>query len=1382
MRRLFIRTMATMSGLKTRGPLHCLLVLVAVTTLTTALHAQNTINFSSDQGLSNTCVRSIYQDNHRNVWISTRNGANRFDGHKMNAYYHDSDDPYSLLTNTSLEFLDFDKDNVLVATTAGLQLYNYATDKFYSVPLIIDKDTVERSITSLYRFKDGVIHVCVANRGSFIIDYDGSKNDKPLEERGICARYTEDYFINGFSPRTILEDSHSQLWILNNHHEIYVRDKGVNTHIDGLTNVTAICEGVRGVYAGTSDGKLIRLNSQTHQFEVVQTGIKSIASIYPDNHGLVFICTDGFGLKLYNELTNDLSQSKIRTPEYDLSTSNVKSVMIDNRHNMWIGVYWKGIVVQPITTSAFQYIGRRSALFNVIGTNCVTALCQAKDDWTWVATDHGGLYHLPPNRMTSEHWAPEEISDTPSTITAIYDDGNGTVWLGMSLGGLVKFNTATRTFTTVGNGINSAYSIVKGNGPSLWIGTMGDGVFSFNPTTGSTVHYVPVYDDGTSGIPLIHNSYIYGMSIIGGKLYVGSSDGLDVFAVGADEKPKFLYRCLELTSVNCIRSDSHGHIWCATSKGLYTYTEKNGKIVGKSQLYTTKQGLPDDMVNAIEIVGSNRGNKYQLWLSTDNGLALFDPDTEVFTNFYSNDGLQGNEFSRAVSLQASGRLYFGGINGITAFNPSDIISSNNEHLPTDTLRIIDFYVNGKSVHAGQKSGRYTMFDGWISDVERIDLCSDDNSFTIELSTMNIEPLHITYEYKINDGDWITSIDESGRISFNRLSPGTYDISIRAISYNQKTPERNIRIVVHQPWYNSRWAWIVYIILAVLLGRLIIYQYIERRKAKRILESHRQSEAINEMRMQFFMNISHEIRTPMTLIMAPLDRLKKMGDDEQHQKNYQLIHQNANRIMQLINQLMDVRKIEKGQFQLHYKRVELVSFLKGLHELFQETARTKSIDFQFVHEGITSMPVCIDESNFDKIIMNLLSNAFKFTPDSGKITLSLEDNIGATTSEPKFIIKVTDTGVGIPDDKKAHIFDRFYQVSGAKNGAQPNQGGTGIGLNLASLLTGLHDGTLEVADNPEQQGTQFILTMPQANYLIEEEEASETVEANEADNEGEDNSPIEDDNTESNEEGKSSTGKTTASTILVIDDESAIREYIAEDLTARMPKYNIEQFSNGRTAWEFLQRHPSEVAVVVSDIMMPEMDGSQLCRNLKQSFLTNHIPIILLTAKVTEQEKIEGLDIGADAYITKPFSIDLVLTTVTNLIGNRRRLLSKYENMVQEEQGIDQINITSPDEQLMQRVMKIINANLQNPELNVEFIAREVGLSRVHFHRKLKELTNETPRDFIRGIRLRQAARLLSEKNLDISHVADACGFRSISTFSTTFKSVYGVSPKDYGKE
>ena len=229
---------------------------------------------------------------------------------------------------------------------------------------------------------------------------------------------------------------------------------------------------------------------------------------------------------------------------------------------------------------------------------------------------------------------------------------------------------------------------------------------------------------------------------------------------------------------------------------------------------------------------------------------------------------------------------------------------------------------------------------------------------------------------------------------------------------------------------------------MLLGRLIIYQYIERRKAKRILESHRQSEAINEMRMQFFMNISHEIRTPMTLIMAPLDRLKKMGDDEQHQKNYQLIHQNANRIMQLINQLMDVRKIEKGQFQLHYKRVELVSFLKGLHELFQETARTKSIDFQFVHEGITSMPVCIDESNFDKIIMNLLSNAFKFTPDSGKITLSLEDNIGATTSEPKFIIKVTDTGVGIPDDKKAHIFDRFYQVSGAKNGAQPNQDGTG----------------------------------------------------------------------------------------------------------------------------------------------------------------------------------------------------------------------------------------------------------------------------------------------------------------------------------------------------
>lgn len=1336
------------------------------------LRAQGTISFSSDQGLSNTRLRTFYEDNHQNVWISTRNGINRFDGHKMNSYYHDTDNPHSIADNSGLEFINFDDENILIATGRGLQLYNYATDQFYTIPLIQGKDTVERSITHLHRFSDGEIHVCVANTGSFIIDYDGSNDDKPIEKRGICAKYTNDYTFENSSPRIVIEDKQSHLWVITERHELFLRDKGETYKISGINNATYMCEGSRGVYIATTDGKLLRTQPLTHTVETLSTDLGIISTISYSGNGPILICTDGEGLKFFNEFTGEVTQSGIKTNEYDLATSNVKCAMFDHKGNLWIGIYWKGIVIQPHNSALFKYIGRRSALFNSIGTNCVTAILPSADGWMWVATDHGGLYHLSPFGNTSEHWGPGETANTPTTITAIYDDGHGSLWLGSSIGGLTKFNKASHQFSPTALGINNIYSICQGQDESMWIGTMGDAVYYYNPRTGELIHYAAVYDTTQpKESRRIHNSYVNALSIIDDKLYVGTADGLEAFTISNGKQLTHIYQCINGSNVNCIRADNKGTLWAGTTKGLAQITEKNNSKDISIKFYNTKDGLPNDVVNAIEVINNNRGNNYQMWLSTDNGLTLFDPEKATFTNFYSSDGLQGNEFSRGASVQAYGQIYFGGINGLTVFSSSAMHNIDQEHTSPDTLRIIDFYVNDRSVHSGQKSGSYTMFEGWISNADRIDLCNSDNTFTIEVSTMNLETAHISYEYQVNDGEWTATSDESGRIKFINLSPGTYDINIRAISYNQQTPVRSIRVVVHQPWFNSIWAWMIYILLALALAHLAMRQVRERRKAKKILEKHRQVELLNEMRMQFFMNISHEIRTPMTLIKAPLERLKKMDTDEQHQRNYSLIDQNSNRILQLINQLMDVRKIEKGQFHLHYSRVELVGFLSQFIELFTETAQSKGIQLSFEHTGIDLMSACVDKDNFDKIIMNLLSNAFKFTPDNGKVTLSLEENIGDVTQEPLFIIKVTDNGIGIPDEKKAHIFDRFYQVDKTKTSNQANQGGTGIGLNLASLLAQLHEGKLTVCDNPEGQGTQFILTMPQANYLVEDEMEEATVPETSTDKPADEVATV----TKMADEGK-------ARTILIVDDESSIREYVTEELAAHLPKYTIQQFSNGRTAWEYLQRSSTEVALVISDIMMPEMDGNQLCHNLKQSFLTNHIPIILLTAKVTEQEKIEGLDIGADAYITKPFSMDLVATTVENLISNRRRLRSKYENIAQEEQKIENIDLVSPDEQLMQRVMKIINENLNNQELSVEFIAREVGLSRVHFHRKLKELTNETPRDFIRGIRLRQAARLLAEKNLDIGHVADACGFRSISTFSTTFKSVYGVSPKDYKKQ
>lgn len=1343
------------------------------------MDAQSVITFSSDQGLSNTCIRSIYEDSHHNIWITTRNGLNRFDGHKMNMYYHDDDNPYSVAINTTIECLDYDEENTLIGTGAGVQLYNYATDRFYTIPLITaNGDTVKRSVTHLCRFSDGTINICVANQGSYRIISNTDDRKGPIEERGIKAVFTDTYSNDDDSPRQMLEDKNQRLWMMSSHHNLYVRENGKNRKIDGIDNAMYICEGSRGVYVATTDGRLLLTNAQEHSYTTLLTDLSIITSIHADKFGNVLICTDGEGLKIYNEMTGQVRLSGIKTPDYDFATSNVKDAIFDHEGNLWLGVYWKGLVVQPMRAAMFQYIGRRSAQRNTVGTNCITAISKADDGGLWVASDHSGLYHISSYGFDGEHWGPT-TPGAPETITAIYNDHKGNLWLGSSIGGMTKFNVATKQFSSINNGIRNIYAIDTDKFGNMWIGTMGNGLYCYNPSTGETINFTSVFDSSPNKVPLINNTWINTVKVIDNILYMGTSDGMEAFSILGTGKLKKEYGGINQINVNTICSDSKDGIWVGTSQGITYIDTKNIKKLLQdghlkpeaTKLYTVKDGLPNDMVNAIEIVGSNHGEGYLLWISTDNGLTLFNPSDETFVSFFAEDGLQGNEFSRGVSLNANNMLYFGGINGVTLLDPASFYQTN-DNAQSDTIRITDFYVNGKAVHSGDKSGRYTIFNGWVSEVENIDLCCDDNTFSIELSTMSMQARHIIYEYQINDGEWTSVGVNNSVITFNGMAPGIYDINIRARSYNHTSPERHLHIVIHQPWYNSLWAWLVYFMIVAVLGYIVWRQIREHRVAKRIFERHRQSQMLNDMRMQFFTNISHEIRTPMTLIMAPLERLKKMDSDEEHVRNYSLIGQNANRILQLINQLMDVRKIEKGQFHLNYTRVELVSFINNLYELFSETAGSNNIDFRFIHENIEKMYVCIDKSNFDKILMNLLSNAFKFTTDGGKITISLEDNLQETSIEPQFIIKVTDNGIGIPDDKKEHIFDRFYQVDGNSSNNSANPGGTGIGLNLASLITKLHEGTLTVDDNPEGKGTQFTLTMPQANYLIEEEEDDETEETKDITATG---------NTGNAEEATVSDDRK-KSTILVIDDESAIREYICEELSQKLTKYTIEQFSNGKSAWEYLQGHSSQVALVISDIMMPEMDGNQLCRNLKQSFLTNHIPIILLTAKVTEQEKIEGLDIGADAYITKPFSTDLVITTVNNLINNRRRLRSKYENMMQEEQKIDRIELESPDEQLMKRVMKIINENLRNPELNVEFISREVGLSRVHFHRKLKELTNETPRDFIRGLRLRQAARLLAEKNLDISHVADACGFRSISTFSTTFKSVYGVSPKDYKGE
>ena len=597
------------------------------------------------------------------------------------------------------------------------------------------------------------------------------------------------------------------------------------------------------------------------------------------------------------------------------------------------------------------------------------------------------------------------------------------------------------------------------------------------------------------------------------------------------------------------------------------------------------------------------------------------------------------------------------------------------------------------------------------------------------------------------------------ITFSHMQPGNYDFCVVAEQNGIDTPERCFTVVIHAPWYRTPLAYIVYLlVIAAVLWRYLRFR--RRKEQDRLrLQEHIHAEEMADAKLKFFMNISHEIRTPMTLIVAPLLSLIKQDDDPHRRSIYETIRRNAERILGLINQMMDLRKIDKGQMQMHMCETELISFIGDIHMLFDQQAKAKNIRFTYEHDT-QMLPVWIDRQNFDKVIVNLLSNAFKFTPTGGQIAMSV------THDDRQVHIAIKDTGEGIPEDKLDRIFDRFYQTPSMANDRKT---GTGIGLDLTRSLVELHHGTIVAHNNKDGAGCEFVVTIPLGNqHLKPEEIITEKQDVSHA-------VSLIDEEVVSHPDVVGELPKVgRRQRIVIVEDDTEIRDYLAAELSS---DYDVSMADNGRAGLsEVLKLMPD---LVISDIMMPEMDGNELCSKIKGNPATNHIPVILLTAKSRDEDQLEGLEMGADAYVMKPFNLDILRRTIVNLIHTHQMLRLKYGRNDQLEEQVDQVKMKSPDDQLLDRVMKVINKNISNSDLSVDGIAEEVGISRVHLHRKMKELTGQTPHDFIRNIRLKQAAKLLSSQNMNITEVMYACGFNNAASFSTIFKKFYGMSPREY---
>lgn len=1314
--------------------------------LSLCAQAQTGKLFDANTQLSSSFTNQVYLDRNGFIWVATRNGLNKYDGYQFRIFKKEKGQDTGMASNYVNCIMQDHNGLFYVGMYGALQTYDGVRFRDVEVKNL-DGQVVPCYMTCFKQLSNGDILGGTSGHG--IIRFSDRQH----------AQQIGGSLKDVYTVQNIEEDEKGHLWLVTDESGLIEYDgKNIKKHFSDeimRNSIRRICKDKDGnIYVGTYQHGIYVRPKEGGEFRHIDiTGTKSVYSLYCSHNGTLMIGYDGQGMDIYDPKTGKVTENPYFSNEVDLAHAKVASIAEDNSGNVWIGMLQKGIFLQPIESSGFYYMGYRLGPRNTIGQACVTSTLIDSKGNSWIGTDKDGLYQLDSSHKRTHHF----ITNFPGTILAIEEDKRGHIWVGSYQEGCgwIDTNNNYHPLSLPQGRHISVFAIKCDTKGDMWISTMGNGLLHTDADGKLIKAYVTNQSATTDRKQnCIVNNYISQMSISpdGKRIYTATTMGICCLDIERDSWINvFDGNTINYGQPTRMAKEYDGRLWIGTNDGLLSFdlrTKKQG-------LLTKEQGLTDNGISSIEQDKSGR-----LWISTDHGLNCYTPKTGLMGSYFVDNGLQSNEFSDGASWTSSeGWMLFGGVGGVTWFDPAKITNKKWD----GKVLLTDFFVNNQPINSSTQSDGYQICDTTVIAATRFQLSHRDNHFSIQLSTLSyVNPEHITYLYSINGEPYARLQPGANEITFTHLASGTYRFRIKAERNGQTTPDHEFIVIVHAPWYRTAWAYCLYLIIGIfLLWHYIRYRR-NREKEMLQLQEHIHAEEMGEAKLKFFMNISHEIRTPMTLILAPLLSLMKDDNDPRRKSIYEMIKRNSERILHLINQMMDLRKIDKGQMQMRMSETDLIDFIGDIHTLFMHQANSKQITLTYEHDT-DKLPVWIDRQNFDKVIVNILSNAFKFTPTGGKI------GIRVTHDEQNANIAISDNGEKIPEDKLDKIFERFYQTPSSTNDRNV---GTGIGLDLTRSLVELHHGTITARNNENGPGSEFIVTIPLGNsHLKPEEMVVEHQETKPVEN------LIDDKPEEEIEAVNDQLSAGGRQRIVIVEDDAEIREYLTSELSA---DYDVVSEENGRTGLvEILKQVPD---LVISDIMMPEMDGNTMCSKIKSNPATSHIPVIMLTAKSRDEDQLEGLEMGADAYIVKPFNMDILRRTIVNLIHSHQMLRLKYGRNDQLEEQVDDVKMKSPDDKLLERVMKVINKNLNNSDLSVNKIADEVGISRVHLHRKMKELTGQTPHDFIRNIRLKQAAHLLTTNNMNITEVMYACGFNNSASFSTIFKKFYGMSPRDYMNE
>jgi len=1267
--------------------------------------------------LSSSLINCIVQDKYGYIWVGTEYGLSKFDGYRFTNYLHNEEDTTSITDNIISDLLVDKKGNLWIGCAKGLMRYNYETNNFSRLQF---PDGRKPRIYSMVESHRGDILLGTAGYGLYSVKNNGiektANNRFTIRwERAYAKRDSDVFFTH------IYEDKHQYLW-QSSHLSTFTRfieKQGKVQRKDFKSPYGAPVAFIQHrpqamlivcmygiIYYDYQTGRIADAGYDLGTFKNHVT----INNATFDHDGNLYISTSEHGALIIKKGSNKVEQLENSNSNFNLSTAFVNDIIEDKDNNLWIGCYKKGLYLLNQRQQAFSSWSF-SAQNYIIGSS-VSSIAPGENGETWCTVQNSGVFCFDASGKIIAH------PTSPAGTCIIYKDRQGAYWISNG-SALYSYNPHTGTYqeklTFTSAGI---YCMTDDNQGNLYISVYSKGLYIYNVESGK-VTVLNMRQRGNKGF--LCNDWVRSMAFDHtGHLWIGTSNGVSCLNTKTLSFKDFGWNIiLKDRQANGICEGKNGNMIIGTEEGLYLFDRKNNKTLA----------LPHaEVLKGKQVCSIIKDHQGDLWISTTMGIWQYDQKNRQFIGHINGNGLTTREYVLGSSMHtASDLIAFGTSDGITTFYPERVRAKKME---LGDVHLTNFIIDGKPINC--------LTDEFTIPYE-------ENSFTLEFSLLNYRNTdNISFQYRINEGKWNSTNEGSNAVSFNKLKPGSYTLEVRAMSNGNFSKKSTIiHIKVCDPWYASTWAFLLYFLTAAGIILYIIYRYERHRK-----------EDLEETKMQFLINATHDIRSPLTLIMGPLNKLKTRITDAESKQDIDTIDRNAQRLLLLVNQILDERKIDKDQMHLHCQKTDLKEFLRGIMSLYNFNVQERSItlslkeDESLKEEG--NLQVWIDRINFDKVISNLLSNAMKYTSDGGEITLIIGKN------KESAIIKVEDTGIGLKEEKTDRLFERFYQ---GNNNSDIHIEGTGIGLNLCRALVKMHGGTIRAYNRTDGiKGSCFEVNIPLGKEHLKPEEI------------------LQEDGTKTAE----STGKRTQANrnfnILIVDDDAEIAHYIKTELS---DWYRFDHARNGKEGLKMLLT--GKYDLVISDVMMPEMDGVTMLKKIKGNSNVSDIPVILLTSKSEVENRLEGLRKGADAFLAKPFNMEELHILIDNLVDNVRRIRGKYSGAQGQKAKIEQIQVKGNNDVLMERVMKYMNEHLADPDLNVEKLTEDVGISRAQLHRKLKEIAGVSAGEFIRNLRLEQAARLIEEGQINITQVAYSVGFSNQTHFSTVFKKHYGMSPSEYAE-